>query len=187
MAIGRAVLDLVDLSGCKVILDIGGGPATYSMLLAQRYGLAKCRVIDLPEVIKVARDLAAGHPEEGNLELIAGDYHTAPFPAGNDAALFFGVLHQESPAAIRKLLERAFGALRAGGRVFVLDMMTDATHTSPRFSALFAVNMALTTESGWVFSDQELKGWIEEAGFADFSCRPLPPPMPHWLASARKA
>jgi len=67
-----------------------------------------------------------------------------------------------------------------------MDMMTDSTHTKPQFSALFAVNMALTTDSGWVFSDSELRGWIEKAGFVNFSVRPLPSPMPHWLAGARK-
>jgi hypothetical protein len=66
-------------------------------------------------------------------------------------------------------------------------MMTDSTHTQPKFSALFALNMALTTPHGWVFSEEELKAWLVEAGFTDFNCHPLPPPMPHWLATARKA
>ena len=75
---------------------------------------------------------------------------------------------------------------KPGGCVYVLDLMTDPTHTQPKFSALFAVNMALTTQNGWVFSDEEVQSWLTEAGFRDFSCRPLPPPMPHWLATARK-
>ena len=63
-------------------------------------------------------------------------------------------------------------------------MMTDATHTAPKFSALFAVNMALTTENGWVFADTELKEWLREAGFKPGETRPVPPPMPHWLVDA---
>jgi hypothetical protein len=66
-------------------------------------------------------------------------------------------------------------------------MMTDESHTAPKFSALFAVNMALTTETGWVFSDEELQNCLTNAGFVDMVINPLPPPMPHWLASARKA
>jgi hypothetical protein len=108
-------------------------------------------------------------------------------PGGNDAVIFFGVLHQEDPVAIRALLRRANQALVPGGMISVLDMMTDSSHTAPKFSALFALNMALTTEHGWVFSEDELKSWLLEAGFEDFFCRPLSPPMPHWLASARKA
>jgi hypothetical protein len=95
-------------------------------------------------------------------------------------------LHQESPAAIRDLIRRAYLSLAPGGVIYVMDMMTDATHTAPAFSALFAVTMALTTADGWVFSDMELRGWMEGAGFTDVAVRPLPPPMPHWLAGARK-
>jgi len=68
--------------------------------------------------------------------------------------------------------------------VHVLDMMTDASHTQPRFSAMFAVNMALTTDNGWVFSYQELESWLREAGFDRIEINPLPPPTPHWLARA---
>jgi hypothetical protein len=46
--------------------------------------------------------------------------------------------------------------------------------------------MALTTDTGWVFSDEELRNWLTNAGFVDMDVRPLPAPMPHWLASARK-
>jgi len=46
--------------------------------------------------------------------------------------------------------------------------------------------MALTTENGWVFSDEDLGTWFTGAGFRDLSVRPLGPPMPHTLASARK-
>ena len=54
------------------------------------------------------------------------------------------------------------------------------------FSALFAVNMALTTENGWVFSDEELKGWMREAGLVPDDTLHAPPPMPHWLVVATK-
>ena len=87
---------------------------------------------------------------------------------------------------IQDICKRAYAALEPGGVIYVLDMMTDASHASPQFSALFAVNMALTTENGWVFSDQELHGWLEEAGFKGCVTAQVPPPMPHWLVSAHK-
>jgi cyclopropane fatty-acyl-phospholipid synthase-like methyltransferase len=98
---------------------------------------------------------------------------------------FFGVLHQESPESIRDLFKRAYDSLNPGGIVYVMDMMTDATHTQPKFSALFAVTMALTTNDGWVFSSSEVREWLEEAGFVSFEVRVLQG-LPHWLASARK-
>jgi len=186
MGIGRAVVPMIDLAGCDRLLDMGGGPGTYSVLLAQANPQIQCTVLDLPPVVAVAEELIAAQGMADRVHVLPGSYHDTPLPDGNDVAIFFGVLHQESPDSIRALLRRAAATLRPGGRVYVMDMFTDATHTQPRFSALFAVNMALTTTDGWVFSDEEMRGWMTEAGLTDFSVQPLPAPMPHWLASARK-
>lgn len=187
LGIGRAVVPLLDLAGCRNLLDLAGGPGTYAVLLAQANPGLSCTVLDLPPVAAVAAELIAQAGMSGRVRTLAGDYHTTPFPGGQDAVTIFGALHQESPDAIRDILRRAHAALVPGGRLFILDMMTDATHTQPAFSALFAVNMALTTDHGWVFSDREISGWLAEAGFTDIGIRPVPPPMPHWLAVARKA
>lgn len=186
LGIGRAAVPLLDLSGSRKVLDVGGGPGTYSMLVARAFPGVECIVLDLPEVVKIAAELVAQAGMAGRVKTLEGDYHIMPFPEGNDTVLFFGVLHQEDEEGIRDLLRHAHDSLVPGGRVFVLDMMTDSSRARPKFSALFSLNMALTTELGRVFSDEDLAGWLAEAGFSDFSCRPLPTPMPHWLASGRR-
>jgi ubiquinone/menaquinone biosynthesis C-methylase UbiE len=186
LAIGRAVIGELNLAQCKTLLDVGGGPGTYSALISKAYPQIQCTVLDLPEVVKVANDLIRQQGCQNQVRTLAGDYHTTPFPDGNDAVNFFGMFHQESPESILALLKKAYKSLNPGGVVHVMDMMTDPSHTKPTFSALFAVNMALTTDHGWVFSDAELKGWLQEAGFVDIVVKPLPPPMPHSFAIARK-
>lgn len=186
LGIGKTVVQQLELAQRGKLLDVGGGPGTYSMLIARAFPQIECTVLDLPEVVAIADELIHQAGLQSRVKTVGADYHIASFPGAYDTVIFFGVFHQEAPEAIRDLLRRAYDALVPRGTVYVLDMMTDSTHTSPRFSALFALNMALTTENGWVFSDEELKGWVSEAGFRDFSCHPLPPPMPHWLASARK-
>lgn len=186
LGIGQLLLPYLDLSGCRRILDVGGGPGTYSVLLAERYPGLSATVLDLPGVVKVAEELIAERDVSDRVSTLPGNYHSSEFPGENDAILFFGMLHQESPGAISRLFSKAHDALKPGGKVYVMDIMTDATHTQPEFSALFAVNMALTTENGWVFSDAELKSWAEASGFTDFTVTTLPEPMPHWLAVATK-
>lgn len=186
LAIGRAVVPQLHLATAGRLLDIGGGSGAYSILAAQAHAGLTCTLIDLPGVAAVARELVAEADLGERIAVVDGDYHHAAFPAGQDAVLLFGMLHQEAPAAILDLLRRAHAALNPGGRVYVLDLMTDASRCHPPFSALFAVNMALTTENGWVFSDADILGWMHEAGFARPSCRPLPPPMPHWLVQGER-
>jgi cyclopropane fatty-acyl-phospholipid synthase-like methyltransferase len=154
--------------------------------LSRAYQELEATVLDLPQVIRIAEALIQQQGASGRVKTIAGDYHTTPFPESNDAVLFFGMLHQESAEAIQQLFHKAYASMNPGGAVYVMDMMTDATHAAPKFSAMFAVNMALTSNSGWVFSSEELTAWLEAAGFQDVEVSPLPPPVPHWLARARK-
>lgn len=186
MGIGQAVVPGLHLPKGAKVLDLAGGPGTYALLMAQQDPTLTCDTYDLPAISAVAKEITA--PCANRITCHAGDYHTDIYPAETyDAVTLFGCLHQESPEAIVDILKRATAALKPGGTVYVLDMMTGPDHTTPPFSALFAINMALTTENGWVFSDAELKGWMEEAGLTDFACAPVPPPMPHFLATARKA
>ncbi len=184
LAMGPLVVPSLDLAGRRRLLDAGGGPGTFAVLAARANPGLHCTVLDLPAVAAIAGELIDGQGMADRVSTLPGDYHTTPFPDGLDAVNFLGVLHQESPEDIRTLLRRAHEALVPGGVVHVLDMMTDASRTQPAFSALFAVNMALTTEHGWVFSDREMEQWLREAGFGRVEIQPLPPPAPHWLARA---
>ena len=187
LGIGRAIIPLLDLSGCRRLLDLAGGPGTYAVLIAQANPELSCVTIDLPAVSAVAKELVGDEGMSERVTCHAGDYHTDVYEtAAFDAVTIFGALHQESPEQIVAILKSAYQALKPGGRIYILDMMTDHTHTRPAFSALFAVNMALTTYNGWVFSDEELHGWLREAGFEACGTRAVPPPMPHWLVSAGK-
>ena len=197
MGIGRTVVPMLDFgnrtidqseqSGNLKILDLAGGPAAYAILMCQVNPGVRCVTVDLPVISAEAKGYVAQFGFADRIECRAGNYHTDEYEAeAYDAVTIFGALHQESPAEIVDILKRANRALKPGGRLLVLDMMTDRTHTAPKFSALFAVNMALTTANGWVFSDEELKGWMREAGFDPGGTRPVPPPMPHWLVTAVK-
>ncbi len=186
MGIGKGVVPMLGGLGGKV-LDLAGGPGAYAILMCQSNPGLKCVTVDLPAIAEEAKGYVARFGLADRIECRAGDYHSDEYETGAyDTVTIFGALHQESPEQIVDILRRAGRALRPGGQVIVLDMMTDETHTAPAFSALFAVNMALTTENGWVFSDAELKGWMREAGLKPGETRQVPPPMPHWLVSATK-
>ena len=186
MGIGKGIVPMLGRLQGR-ILDLAGGPAAYAILMCQTNPTTSCVTVDLPAISAEAKGYVERFGLSDRITCRAGDYHTDEYEAAAyDAVTIFGALHQESPDAIVDILKRAARALRSGGRLFVLDMMTDETHTAPKFSALFAVNMALTTANGWVFSDAELKGWMREAGFEPGETQPVPPPMPHWLVTATR-
>ncbi len=187
MAIGQSVIPMLDLTGCRTLLDLAGGPGTYAVLMAQANPEIHCTTVDLPAVSAVAAECVAESGMTDRVTCLAGDYHTDTYPTNAyDVVTIFGALHQESPDSILDILRRAHHTLKPNGKLFILDMMTDASHTHPPFSALFAVNMALTTHNGWVFSDSELKDWMSQTGFTSGKTCKMPPPMPHWLVVATK-
>jgi hypothetical protein len=64
--------------------------------------------------------------------------------------------------------------------------MLEATSTQPVFAALFSLQMLLTTEEGAVFKVQDCEAWLKQAGFADLTTQPLPPPLPYTVISAKR-
>lgn len=191
-AIGRGVVPMLGLEPAgggneKALLDLAGGPGAYAELIAKANPGWRVVTVDLPAISETARECVAEAGLSDRIECRAGDYHADEYETGAyDAVTIFGALHQESPESIVGILARANRALKPGGQLFVLDMMTDETRAFPKFSALFALNMALTTADGWVFSDAELKEWMRKAGFEPGETRNVPPPMPHWLVTAKK-
>ena len=169
------------------LLDVGGGPGTYAMLLAQKYPLLQVTVLDLPGVVAVAQELIAQANLSERVTTLAGsaldtDYGTESV----EGILFSGVLHQMDPATIAHLFAKAYRALRPGGIIVVSDVMLDASKTQPVFATLFSLQMMLTSASGAVFSDEEGLTWLKDAGFTELYAQTLPPPLPYKVLTARK-
>jgi len=179
MGIARALVEVLDLSGRKALLDVGGGPGTYSILLTERFPGLHAEVLELPGVAAVAREIVAAAGATARVTLRDGDYHTAEFGSGYDAVLMSGMFHRENEESCRRLIAKARACLAPGGMLAVSDVFTDEGGCSPSFATLFGLNMALTAPDGTVHADADVARWMQAAGFTGIATRALPPPMPH--------
>jgi len=186
LGVGRALVEILDLAGRRRLLDVGGGPGTYSSLLAQRYPELRCTVLDLPPVVAIAREIIAELGAAGQVQTLAGDYHDTPFPRDNDVVLVSGVLHREGEQGCREVIRHAHDALQPGGMLAVSDVMTNEGGDSPPFATLFGLNMLLTAADGGVHSHTDFRHWMESEGFAAVTVQPFPPPMPHWVLTGTR-
>jgi ubiquinone/menaquinone biosynthesis C-methylase UbiE len=185
--VARGVVRFLDLTGCARLLDVGGGPGTYSMLLAQQYPGLQSVVLDLPAVAAIASELIETAGLSDRVHVMAEDATQGEYGEEEyDAVLFSGVLHRMSPPVIERMLSGAKRALKEGGRVLVSDIMLDEEKTSPVFATLFSLQMLLTSGHGTAFSATECGAWLTRAGFTDISLRVLPPPLPYRVVSGRK-
>lgn len=143
-------------------------------------------MLDLPQVLAVAKELNAASPAADRLHYHPANYRTDTMPTGFDAALYAGALHQESLESAKPLCESFRRALRPGGRLFVVDLMLNDDRTQPTFSALFQLNMILLNPAARVFSTSELAHLLETAGFERIRVREAAS-SPYRLVEARRA
>ena len=186
LGVGRVLVELVDLTGCTMMLDVGGGPGTYSALLAGRYPDLHCRVFDLPGIVTHAADIIASMGVADRVETCAGDYTETAFPDQNDVVLISGVFHRETGEGCRQLIDKASESLAPGGQLIICDVFTDADGTGPAFATLFGLNMLLTAADGGVHADADVAAWMEQAGFRTKPVVDFPGPMPHRVIVGKK-
>jgi predicted O-methyltransferase YrrM len=177
----------VDLTGRKRLLDIGGGPGTYSVAMVRQTPGLRSTVLDRPGVLAVTKELVAEQGFADRIDLLPRDYLKDDFGTGFDVALLSGMMHRETPASCQLLLRKAAAALDPGGLVIVSDVFfDDDSKTSPPFATFFALNMMLTAEHGTCHARTEMAEWMRAAGFTGVEIRPLPPPNPHTLLFGTK-
>jgi len=185
--IGSVLPYLPDLTGRRRLIDIGGGPGTYSVALVKRTPGLSATVLDVPGVIEVTTELIAASGVADRITLMPGDYLTSPFGAGYNAALLSGMMHRETPDGCRLLLRKAFDALEPGGLVIVSDVFFDDDgKRTPPFTVSFALNMMLTSAEGSAHANTEMAAWMTGIGFRDAEIKKLPPPNAHSLVMGFK-
>ncbi|MAS95891.1 MAG: transcriptional regulator [Verrucomicrobiales bacterium] len=150
-ALGETLLKLMPP---MVIADLGAGEGTFSQLLAQR---AK-RVIAIDSSEKMVDFGSKVAKENGytNLEYRFGEIEEPPIDAESvDIAFFSQALHHA--AKPEKAIEAAYGILKPGGRIVILDLLK---HQFEEARELYA--------DTWLgFSELEISRFLKSAGFKE--------------------
>jgi hypothetical protein len=170
---GSEVARYVDLEGVETLLDVGGGPGTYSILFARKWPDLEATVFDLPGVVEIAAEIAEEAGLSERVRTQAGDYLEDPFGGPYDVIFISGTLHQEDPETCRMLLRKAFDALGPGGRIVVQGMFLNEDKMGPRWPVMQSLSLLLLHGKGRAYSAAETMEMAESAGFADVSHRKM--------------
>lgn len=161
-------VSLLDLSGVRRILDVGGGSGAYAMEMVRRAPGAKATVFDLPNVLPITRKYIAQAGMEDRVDTRPGDYRADDLGREEfDLVFLSSIIHIQSLEQNRELIAQCARALRPGGQVAVKDFIMDEDRTAPVFGAIFALNMLVGTESGDTFTEGEVRDWMCAAGLGD--------------------
>jgi SAM-dependent methyltransferase len=180
----KSLLSEIDLTGCRRLLDLGGGPGLFAVAFAEEYPDLQATVFDTPETEPIALDFFQKSKVTNKLKFMGGDFLNDDFGRNYDVVLLSSILHIYGPAENIALLQRVNNALKAPGKIIIRDFGLNKDKISPEIGVLFAVNMLINTDRGNSYSYDEMKSWLNETGFGHVRRKTLDGRM--MLIEARK-
>jgi SAM-dependent methyltransferase len=175
MGAARLFSRSVDLTGRRLMLDLGGGSGAYSIVATQTYPGLKAIVLDLPPVAVVAREYIAANKVQDRVSALAGDFTTSDFPRDVDVVVMASNLPQYEPALIRLVVGKALAVLVPGGEMHLIGETLHDDRRGPLSAALWGLNEAVYGSTGVAHTESEVKSYLQDAGFADVAVHPFVP------------
>ena len=158
---GQWLARQLDLSDRTMLLDVGGGPGTYSIALCQRFPNLKAVVWDLPQTLTITEQVIERFGMKERISWQTGDWDHDRFGEGYDCLLMSNILHGDGSKADMKLAKAA-RALVPGGLLIVQDFLLNNDKSGSLAAALFNLMRGAYTVN-------ELLSVIRSAGFTEVS------------------
>lgn len=121
-----SVANLVDLTGARRLMDLGGGSGVISMALLRKYPALSATVVDLENVCIAGREIADEQGLSGRISYFPADFEADEFPQGFDAIIQCDVGLLGLP-----LFQKMYQCLNPGGRVIFIELLSPNQHAAP--------------------------------------------------------
>lgn len=154
----------LDLQGARRLLDLGGGPATYTIAFVKANPRLRATVFDLPMPVKIAQENIAKHGLGHRIDTLAGNFLQDGIGSGYDFIWVSQILHSHDEEQCRLIIGKAVQALNPGGTLAIQDFFLNPDGASPPGAAMFGVHMLAVTPRGRAYTYGEVAEWLEAAG-----------------------
>jgi ubiquinone/menaquinone biosynthesis C-methylase UbiE len=176
-------LKLADTKNEIRVLDLASGSGIWGIVLAQKSPHVQVTAVDWSGMISTTKRITKKFGVADRFKFIEGDLLETDFGKDYDVATLGHILHSEGEERSRQLLKKTFGTLKSSGTIVIAEWLVNDERTEPLPSLMFAVQMLVNTEKGDTFSFNEIKSWLEEAGFKNVRTLEAPGPSPLVLAT----
>ena len=157
----------IDVSSCRLLLDLGGGPGTYAIHFCRHNPQLKATVFDLPATRPFAEKTIARFGLSDRIDFMEGNYLEDDIKGSYDAVWLSHILHGEGLKGSKTIVQKAVAVLEPGGIIIIHDFILDNSMDGPLFPTLFSLNMLLGTDSGKTYSEQQIMDMLVAAGVKD--------------------
>lgn len=123
-------------------------------------------LLDLPEVIEAGRKIYPNETDWQGIETIGADFRFHIFPEERSFGLIVmsNFLHAYGQKEASRLLEKAIGLLKPGGKILIHDYFPDRQGRNPRKGAIYDIAMMLNTYEGRCHEASSVVSWLDAAG-----------------------
>ena len=134
--VGQWVARQVDLSDRSLLLDVGGGPGTYSIALCQRFPNLRAVVWDVSQTIAIAQQVIERFHMSDRIAVQEGDWNHDELGEGYDCLLMANIMHGHGSQAETRL-KQGMRALVPGGLLIAHDFLLNNDKSGPLPAAMF--------------------------------------------------
>ncbi|NDL55835.1 methyltransferase [Phytoactinopolyspora mesophila] len=122
-----SMVDHLDWSGVRHVVDVGGGQGELLVYLLARHPHLRGSLFELAGTAEQAPALLATNGVSDRCEVVTGSFFDEVRPSGADTYLLASVLHNWNDSDATEILRRTAQAAGPGGRIVVFEGCVDDT------------------------------------------------------------
>lgn len=158
------IAEAMALDGAHSLLDLGGGPGSYSIAFATRYPELDITLYELEHTLARADLLIRAAGMQDRIRCVEGSVTDEDLGGPYDAVFLSHVIHLFDEEAVERMLAASLRSTRSGGRVVVRDFIMNPAKAEPLLGALIGFNLWL---AGDAYSFVEVRDLMERVGLLD--------------------
>jgi len=171
LTLAEQLASMLDLRGVNSLLDLGGGSGVVSFALLRKKLDLTSVVVDIQNVCKAGREIAAENKLEQRITYMAADFLKDDLPTGFDLVLLCDAGSFSEP-----LFRRIFDLLNPKGLLVIVDKFAPNKTSPPpsRLMSAFLDSLENPADSIDFITTEMVQSRLRQAGFQDFTFRPVP-------------
>lgn len=171
-SLAEQLADMIDVSGVRSVLDLGGGSGVISFALLRKQHDLTSVVVDVQSVCQAGREIARENRLEHRVTYLPADLLQDELPAGFDLVMLCDV-----GTFGEGLFRRIYAALNPRGRLLVVDKFAPVGASAPpsRLLSAFLNSLQYPAQSVDFTTAEMVTTQLLQAGFREVSLTSVPP------------
>lgn len=158
----KILVNLLDMSRIQSVLDLGGGPGSYSIAMAETFPeISSIVIADLPSIVENSTQDCLKEYRKSKIKSMPCDIRKDDIGSGYDLVFASNSLYMEK-SAIVQILSKIHKSLNSGGYLVIKHVFLDK---SSAFSTSLDLAMSLSSSEQNLHSITEFEDMLKEAGF----------------------